>query len=141
MLVEGADLCGLLYGHQGACTRWMPGGYLPLPILHPLDWLLVRIRMRSGVRLCPRGCSPVRRWRTMWREHISDLTSIWCGPPTQTHYLMDEQPHVELESIVRFEPCGCEFREIEAPDRRPVGREADREYGVALAYGGGTSDA
>lgn len=117
-LVDGTYYCGLLFGHDGPCTQYVPGHYLPLPILHPLDRLLVCIRAVDGVRLCPNGCSPLRRLRCMWGDYISDLTSISRDPLTQVVYTTDEDKHVEQESPIRFEPCGCEFREIVAPDHQ-----------------------
>lgn len=108
--------CGLLWEHDGEHTRYVPGHYLPAPLLHPLDWLRIMVRARNRVRLCPNGCSPLRRYRNMWGDHISDLSSISYTPPAQTQYLADErQPHIEWQYTVRFEPCGCEYRALTTP--------------------------
>lgn len=119
-LIDGTYYCGLFYGHDGPCTRYVPGHYLPLPILHPLDLLLVWIRAVAGVWLCPNGCSPLRRLRSMWGDYISDLAHVSRDPLTQVVYTTDEHHPVEIESPIRFEPCGCEFREIVAPGEQPA---------------------
>lgn len=103
--------CGLYSKHDGPCTPNV-GDYLPPPILHPLDAWLVRVRQYATGRPCPNGHGgawyspfPGRRlwtdpsygieWTTMFR-HFED--GAWLPP--------------ESEALWRFEPCGCEFREI-----------------------------
>jgi hypothetical protein len=97
--------CGLLHEHPGSCVWWTPGGYLRLapPLLHPLDPLP---GPRAGMPDCP-GCGRVvfgidcddgEVW-VVRDEH----SAIAYGQPTAG---------ASHEATLRFEPCGCERREI-----------------------------
>lgn len=124
---EQGNPCGLIYGHDGDHVPFVPGDYLPAPILHPLDRLLVRVRGHSRVRLCPNGCSPLRVLRWIYGNYIADLSEVYWEAPSAWHYVDDEVPHVEFQVMVRFGPCGCEFREICAPP--PAVRASDYRKG------------
>lgn len=101
------EQCGLLHGHDGVCVPFTPGWYLPAPLLHPLEEVLVRVRMRAGLeRICPNGCS-----RLVADRYVRDafLLTVEAPPPT---YLLDWDRFAEPQVDFRFDPCGCEFRQI-----------------------------
>lgn len=106
--------CGQLLGHEGHCTWFTPGDYLRLtpPILHPLDPLP---GLRIGMPGCPGcGCAVFgvecvdgEVW-VVRDEH----SAIAYGKPV---------PGASHEWTLRFDPCGCEFREF-LPDAERVSR-------------------
>lgn len=86
--------CGQYCGHDGGCTWFTPGSYLPPPLIGPLAWLAV-----SG-----RSPWPWRRWCPLCGEPVGSVT---CEPTTAMY-------EDEIRSEVRweFQPCGCEGREL-----------------------------
>lgn len=96
-----ADRCGLWCGHDGDHLPYTPGDYLPEPILHPLDLLL----RRPGVLRCPICGSVDKTWGLCFGVEFG-LISRQVG----------DEIHLSTEGIWRFEPCGCEGREI-LPDQ------------------------
>lgn len=108
--------CGLLAGHRGACTPHV-GDYLPPVILHPLDAYLVPVRLQASGIACPNGHGRRGRWhvssifggRMLWTEPSFGVE----GPAAAFRHFEDGAwlpPESEL--LWRFEPCGCEFRQI-----------------------------
>lgn len=109
-------LCGLWLGHAGACTPHV-GDYLPPPLLHPLDARLVPLRLRATGVACPNGHGARGRWhessihggRVLWDEPWYQVE----GPVTALrHHVDGHWLAAETEWLWRFEPCGCEFRQI-----------------------------
>lgn len=75
--------CGLLWCHDGPCVPFVPGGYLPPPILHPLDEWLARRLWRCP--LCWRSINAVNaEYLTVFRQgqgdQLSEETEITCWP-------------------------------------------------------------
>lgn len=106
------EQCGLLASHGGVCVPFTPGWYLPAPMLHPLAELLVRARTRAGLeRVCPNGCSRLVAARSQFGWSVRDAFYLTTelAPPT---YLFDWDRFVEPQVDIRFDPCGCEFRQI-----------------------------
>lgn len=96
--------CGQLCGHPGNCAWWTPGDYLILapPILHPLDPLP---GWGSTARRCPgcgRGVSGVELGAALWVVRDGRCAAAYSQP----------RPGASHEAALRFDPCGCEFRQI-----------------------------
>lgn len=96
-IVTEREQCGLWCGHDGECLPYVAGGYLPEPLLHPLD--LLRLRL-----------TPWWRWRCPL-----------CGADVRR---LDQEPEAVArqdgdgwresdEAAWRFWPCGCRAREVE----------------------------
>jgi hypothetical protein len=105
--VVGTEQCGLWCCHDGDHTADRVGDYLPMamPIIHPLD--LLRLRLS--------------RWP--WRDMACLLCGTRSGPPWWTFgyttvlegvvgRFYGEETTLSTERHWRFEPCGCEGREI-----------------------------
>lgn len=93
----GYYACGLAdWDHDGDCVWFVPGDYLPPPLLHPLD------AFNAGLHRPP--------WWWMARCPLcgSGLTFQEAEFTTVT-YVGDE---VREELRWRFEPCGCVAREL-----------------------------
>lgn len=110
---DGYEQCGLWCGHDGDHIPYTPGIYLPPPVIDPLTVLSVlRHRWGSGL-LCPL-CGARVDWPSRegpYRVHRDDGTVSWFEPG-------DDPGSVEL--TWRFEPCGCEGREL-LPSFDPAG--------------------
>ena len=88
--------CGLLWQHPNQCVPFMPGDYLPPPMLHPLDFSTT-----LGSRwhmLCPLCRCPVTSWD-------GPLSTVFRGDAVNWG-----RPSVEWEFT--FEPCGCVGRVV-----------------------------
>jgi hypothetical protein len=93
------DRCGLWCGHDGDHLGYVPGNYLPPPLIGPLDVLRVQFR----VLRCPMcGRAPKRRWE--FHASVERPVTACRGS--------GEDVQVTLEAQWRFSPCGCEAREI-----------------------------
>ena len=101
------EQCGLWCCHDGDHTADRVGDYLPMamPIIHPLNLL--------RLRLAP--------WP--WRDMACPLCGTRAGPPWWTFgyttvlegvvgRFYGEETTLSTERHWRFEPCGCEGREI-----------------------------
>jgi len=88
--------CGQWCGHPGDCTWWTPGGYLPPPLITPIDWLAARVRSRWPWQRCP-------------------LCGAWAtgSDACPTLVVYGDAENAERDEIRwEFGPCGCEGREI-----------------------------
>lgn len=96
-IVDGEDCepCGLWCGHDGDHTSYVPGAYLPPPIIGPLDVLPIALRRPGRCPLCRRRVDSYRAEETL---ALRDVGDGWREPEHETEW--------------RFEPCGCEGREI-----------------------------
>ena len=95
----GFERCGLWCGHGGDHLGYVPGDYLMLPLIGPLDVLRLKFRAPQ----CPMcGRAPKRRWEF----HASVLSPVawWRGS--------GEDSQMTLGALWQFDPCGCEAREI-----------------------------
>lgn len=104
-IVDGETQCGLWCGHDGDHTPHQIGEYLSaaMPVIHPLNMLRLDILMRAGQwsRLrCPL-CGAGR--------HPFGFT-FGCEAPVGRFHA--DGRFGGYESIWRFEPCGCEGREL-----------------------------
>jgi len=95
-IVASFEPCGLLRQHPGPCVPFVPGEYLPPPMLHPLDFSM----------------PPAPRWHMMcplcWRP-----TTGWnasAGTVFRGDSVNWNQPSAEWE--FKFEPCGCVGRVV-----------------------------
>ncbi|MFI9005092.1 hypothetical protein [Streptomyces sp. NPDC053541] len=91
--VLGDALCGLDRGHDGDHLPYVPGGYLPPPLLTPLDLLGLVRQARPACPLCG-----------------ARVTSIWCDGPVVVYRELEDVGSTECEWS--FGPCGCKGREI-----------------------------
>lgn len=92
------EQCGLEHRHADDHVPFVPGEYLPPPMLHPLDVLLL---VRRRLPRCPAcGVLPsvveIDTQVTHAFRHFED--GAWGEP--------------ELEIEWRFDPCGHEAREV-----------------------------
>lgn len=88
--------CGLLWQHPGPCVPFVPGDYLPPPLLHPLD--LGRALADRWRLLCPICWRPVTDWD-------APLSTVFRGGSINW-----DRPSVEYEPM--FQPCGCVGRVV-----------------------------
>lgn len=95
------EQCGLWCGHDGDHLGYVPGGYLPPPLIGPLD--VLRVSGRFRVRRCP-VCG---RTPKHWWEFDASVES-----PVSAYRRSGEDWQMTLESLWSFSPCGCEAREI-----------------------------
>lgn len=94
--VVNAVQCGLWCCHDGRCVDYGPGDYLPLPLIGPLDRLLLGPARWPWMR-CPLCGTQVD---DVLCEHTTVMRwddDGWQGSP---------------EFEWRFSPCGCEGREV-----------------------------
>lgn len=96
VLDEG--VCELDRGHEGDHLPFVPGGYLPPPLITPLDLL---------------------RWEPYGPGAVcllcgQRIVAASCEGPTLTFREGDDQGLLECEW--RFGPCGCVGREILTQD-------------------------
>ncbi|MGW1744571.1 hypothetical protein ACWCRD_02915 [Streptomyces sp. NPDC002092] len=103
------DRCGLWCGHDADHVPYTPGDYLPTPLLHPLD---VAAILLWGFKRCPlcKASVAFRPWGNV-------VTGWYCEGPTQVWRLTGPPawvvgPEWQWEYAWRFEPCGCEGREL-----------------------------
>jgi hypothetical protein len=94
--------CGLWCGHDGAHLPYVPGEYLPVPELHPLD--VLRLTALSPWRpwwlvTCPVCGTDTKSWLT--HREAGDLATFVGG-----------EWRVQRVLWWRFQPCGCEAREV-----------------------------
>lgn len=92
--------CGLWCGHDGDHLPFTPGGYLPPPMLHPLDILLLS---RTRAPRCP-VCGI--------RLRLGDFGYEWEVTHAFRHFEDGQWGEPELEIDWWFGPCGHEVREI-----------------------------
>ncbi|MFC8156322.1 hypothetical protein ACFUO0_20105 [Streptomyces cinereoruber] len=85
--------CELDRGHDGDHLPYVPGEYLPLPLITPLDVLGLTLRPRPVCPLCGTRC-----------------TLISYDHPGVIYREFEGEGSVECEW--RFGPCGCRGREI-----------------------------
>jgi hypothetical protein len=103
---EDYEPCGLWCGHDGDHTPYVPGAYLPPPIIGPLELLTPLRRSRWPHVICPLCQTPADQVScgALFRVHRdSDGSTSW-----NEH---GEGPG-DSEYLWRFEPCGCEGREL-----------------------------
>lgn len=87
-------LCGLLAGHNGNHVPFVPGDYLPPPLLHPLDvWLLL-----------PAWRCPVCTEKFNYSPG-ADLVTAFRGD-------CDNWGRAQPEWQWSFHPCGCVGRVV-----------------------------
>ncbi|MFI1030746.1 hypothetical protein [Streptomyces sp. NPDC020951] len=87
-------MCELDRGHDGDHLPYVPGCYLPPPLITPLDLLhLAHWPLRTACLLCGRR-----------------VDAVSCDGPTLTFREGDGRGDVECEW--RFGPCGCVGREL-----------------------------
>lgn len=97
--------CGLLWRHPGPCMPFVPGDYLPPPLLHPLDVLLPMQAWRCPLCGDPVSALPMAELVTAFRgDHVN-----WDRAQPEWQWT--------------FWPCGCVVRDIE-PSRPGVTRLA-----------------
>lgn len=94
-VAAGYEPCGLLWQHPGPCRPFVPGDYLPPPLLHPLDALLADLLGRR----CPL-CGVVVV------QVDADFVTAFRGE--QTNW---DRP--SLETQLTFWPCRCVVRVID----------------------------
>jgi hypothetical protein len=99
--------CGLDdWDHSGPCTWWTPGSYLAPRLITPLDWLAVGWPGAGPlwrVRCCP-ACGAGVSYISGEFQHM-----IYC-----------DAGNAERDEIHwRFEPCGCEGRELTQGETTP----------------------
>lgn len=86
-------MCGLLWQHDGPCAPFVPGDYLPPPLLHPLDMLLDP----------PAWCCPLCK---------QNFNAWNAEPVTAFRGGQENWDRVRTEWQWSFEPCGCVGREV-----------------------------
>lgn len=94
------EQCGLWCGHDGEHLPFTPGVYLPPPMLHPLDVLLLS---RTVAPRCPVCGIRLRLGDFDYEREVAHAFR---------HFEDGQWSEPELESELRFSPCGCEAREI-----------------------------
>lgn len=95
-VAAGYQPCGLLWQHSGPCVPFVPGDYLPPPMLHPLDF-----NMPPGNRWhmrCPLCRCPAAGWNV-------DAGTVFRGDNVNWG-------HASVEWEFTFEPCGCGGRVV-----------------------------
>lgn len=90
------EQCGLEHRHEDDHVPFTPGEYLPPPMLHPLDVLLVMRTRMPRCPLCGVRLRGVEAQETHAFRHFED--GDWGAP--------------EVEIEWRFDPCGHEAREV-----------------------------
>jgi len=95
-ITAGYQPCGLLWQHPGPCVPFVPGEYLPPPMLHPVDFSTA-----LGSRWYMR-CPLCRRPTTGWNASTG---TVFRGDSVNW-----DRPSAEWEFT--FEPCGCVGRVI-----------------------------
>lgn len=117
LVPDGGDAypCGLWLGHARPCTPFV--SYLPLPLLHPLDAWLVPRRLRETGVACPNGHGERRRRvvsRVFGANWVTDLAGFEVEGPVAAYRRFEGGRWLapEFEAVWRFEPCGCEFRQV-----------------------------
>lgn len=99
--------CGLAdWDHDGECVWFVPGGYLPPPLITPLDWL------DAGWK---GPWSPGWRWQCPICRTPGDTA---YSEPTLAIY-GDAEDAERNEIRWEFRPCGCEGREFAGDDATP----------------------
>jgi len=106
---EECTQCGLWCGHDGDHVPYTPGDYLPAPLLHPLDIAAIVL---WGAKRCPLCKTSVE-----FQPWANVVTGWSCEGPTQVWRLTGPPawavgPEWQWEYAWRFEPCGCEGREL-----------------------------
>ncbi|MFC8676698.1 hypothetical protein ACFUEN_28935 [Streptomyces griseorubiginosus] len=100
----GEEACGLWCGHDGEHLPYAVGAYLPPPTISPLWILRFQQQHAAGAWLmwqCPLcGARPAPDF------------GVDRGPDTEVHRVWEDQKQVTYELTWRFEPCGCEGREL-----------------------------
>jgi hypothetical protein len=98
-IAEGSDPCGLFHGHNGPCVTFVPGDYLPPPLLHPLDWWAA-FRTWPWTWWCP----------LCWHraDGFSDADFVTAFRGEQVNW---GRPSHEWQ--ITFEPCGCVGRTVD----------------------------
>lgn len=96
--IVSGEQCGLDHGHDGEHLPYTPGEYLPPPMLHPLDILLLS---RTRAPRCPVCGIRLGSFGYEWEvthafRHFAD--GVWGEP--------------EVEVGWRFQPCEHGAREI-----------------------------
>lgn len=94
------EQCGLEHGHGGDHLPYTPGEYLPPPLLHPLDALLLQR---------PRRCPACGARLDLLGYVTTEVTHVF------RHFTDDGWGEPELEISWWFSPCGHEMREIAPP--------------------------
>lgn len=100
---DGAVQCGLYCGHDGDHLDYLPGEYLPPPLLHPLDVLPLYVssmRLPWWIIACPICGRQQHSWNV--DMEAAQLVGRRDGDGWRC----------ESETWWRFEVCGCEAREL-----------------------------
>ena len=108
-IVDGETRCGLWCGHDGDHVPYMPGEYLRAPLLHPLDAVKLLV---WGIERCPLCGASVA-----FDPWANVVTGAYCEGPTCVWRLNGPRtwivgPESQWEYEWKFEPCGCEGREL-----------------------------
>lgn len=104
-LHEDYTLCGLLAGHLGDHVPFVPGEYLPPPLLHPLDAFKAAHARRC--LLCGNESTPP----------VAEAVTAFRGE----HANWDR---ASFEWQWRFWPCGCVVRTVPSGHDEAPAREA-----------------
>jgi hypothetical protein len=104
-LLDVDTQCGLWCGHDGDHVPYTPGDYLPPPIIGLLD--LLRLQQRPWPHwvcpLCGAHADHISCDAPFSVQRDGDGNASWYAPGAI---------RVDIECAWRFEPCGCEGREI-----------------------------
>ena len=101
----GVEQCGLWCCHAGECVARV-GDYLPPPLVHPLDMLLLDLQwLRRDWRWM--RCPICRAGPNDWHGFSWGIDYI--GLVVRCYYGGENSA---IEAAWRFTPCGCEGRQI-----------------------------
>lgn len=92
------EQCGLEHRHADGHVPFVPGEYLPPPMLHPLDVLLIT---RTRMPRCP-----------VCRVRLRSASCDWEVTHAFRHFDGGHWDAPELEIEWRFDPCGHKAREV-----------------------------
>jgi hypothetical protein len=98
--------CGLWCGHDGDHAPYMPGAYLPPPIISPLDLLALQLGQ------WPHLACPLCRARTDAVSCDRAFHVARDGDGNVTWYEREADSPGDIEQAWRFNPCGCEARQL-----------------------------
>lgn len=90
--------CGQYCGHRSDCTWFVPGEYLPPPLLRALD----PRGIREQCPVCGSWVNSVGVEDALWWLRDEGWSCAYAEPT----------PGATFEALWRFGPCGCEAREI-----------------------------
>ena len=103
-LIDQDGRCGVWCSHEGEHIPYVPGAYLPPPIISPLG--LLPFQRGEWPLVCPL-CSA----RTNYPSFEAPFRVLRQGDGS-TSWFEPKDGDVDVECAWRFEPCGCEGREL-----------------------------